>query len=349
MEEYDLNIPNDIMNATIRDLVNTEGDGKFMIDSEEDGSFSMKNMYCKLMQEGAGLVSASCNLCGSVCESTLHVLRDCSFARRVWDNRIPGSIMQAFFGTNLQDWIHLNIMAKPHDNIEWCNYWATGCHLLWTWRNKEKHTMEFQRSFNFIATIENNLNEYKEVMHINHCTMDIQKIEVLVKWSPPMDGVFKLNTDGSRDKDGLAGCRGVIRDARGEVDVRFYQVYWQGKCDNGIIVGDFEGLKLAVEFGFSKVEVNTDSTASIEILSKAKKKMNGTSSLEYQIMHLMAIMDCAEIVYACRELNGCANALAKEGILLKEDCETYWDPPDFMLKNLKKDLKGVLVARSIVP
>lgn len=48
-------------------------------------------------------------------------------------------------------------------------------------------------------------------------------------------------------------------------------------------------------------------------------------------------------------MNGCANALAKEGRLLKEDYRMNWDSPDFVLHNLKEDLDGVLIASSVVP
>lgn len=278
--EYDLNIPIDIMQATVRDLINIEGswnwqlmeywippnfklcinatlplmvenaEDKFMINNEEDGSFSVKNMYVKLMQEGVvdgnniwnhiwsmkvpkrvrsfiwtlmhdmlptnfrvsmwGLGSASCSLCDNICESSLHLLCDYNFACRVWDNKVPNNIKQAIFGTNLQDWMHLNILANPYENTEWCIYWATCCHLLWTWRNRENHSVEFQIPLNCIANIENNLHYYRKVMQISHRTMDTRKFNVLVKWSPLVDGVLKLNTDGSRDKDGLAGCGGVI-------------------------------------------------------------------------------------------------------------------------------------------
>lgn len=84
----------------------------------------------------------------------------------------------------MQDWTHLNILASPHENTKWRNYWATRCHLLWTWRNKEKHMMEFQRLLNCVAIIENNLHDYKKAMQISHNTMDIRTIQVLVKWSP---------------------------------------------------------------------------------------------------------------------------------------------------------------------
>jgi hypothetical protein len=30
-------------------------------------------------------------------------------------------------------------------DIEWQNIWATTCHSLWIWRNKEKHNNHFIR------------------------------------------------------------------------------------------------------------------------------------------------------------------------------------------------------------
>lgn len=76
--------------------------------------------------------------------------------------------------------------------------------------------IEFQQPLNCIANIVNNLHDYKEAMLISHNTVDFRKTQVRVKWSPPVDGVFKLNTDGSKIKNVIAGCGGVIRDVRGK-------------------------------------------------------------------------------------------------------------------------------------
>lgn len=35
----------------------------------------------------------------------------------------------------------------------------------------------------------------------------------LIKWVPPPHGYFKINVDGSVEKNGFASCRGVICDS----------------------------------------------------------------------------------------------------------------------------------------
>lgn len=124
----------------------------FHVSNEEDGSFSIGKMYQYLQRmdggvanstwvaiwklhvpervwsfiwliyhdrlltnhrlNGFGFGNASYSLCGNVCESTLHALRDYKFAKRVWDNVVPVGIVQAFFTGSLGDWIELNLAVS---------------------------------------------------------------------------------------------------------------------------------------------------------------------------------------------------------------------------------------------
>lgn len=44
-----------------------------------------------------GLGSASCNLCGSICESTIHATRDCHKCVSIWRSLVPSDIHGEFF------------------------------------------------------------------------------------------------------------------------------------------------------------------------------------------------------------------------------------------------------------
>lgn len=96
-----------------------------------------------------GLGMVDCSHCVSVVEDILHVLRDCPFAVNVWSVFVNNTHHSRFYFEDLQGWIDFNKQGclgwEP--NSDWAAIWAMTCHLLWTWRNKEKHEANFIRPF----------------------------------------------------------------------------------------------------------------------------------------------------------------------------------------------------------
>lgn len=43
-------------------------------------------LLTNLSKSRKGMGSAMCNLCGSSCKTTMHALRDCASARKMWGN-----------------------------------------------------------------------------------------------------------------------------------------------------------------------------------------------------------------------------------------------------------------------
>ncbi|KAK8559266.1 hypothetical protein V6N12_042546 [Hibiscus sabdariffa] len=82
----------------------------------------------------------SCTICDTQDESTLHVLRDCKFAREVWLYFSPVVYSPTFFTMNLQAWLMSNIHC--HDliseySIPWSTFFVS---ILWQlWKAKNEH------------------------------------------------------------------------------------------------------------------------------------------------------------------------------------------------------------------
>lgn len=94
-----------------------------------------------------GIGDTTCQLCGSVCETTLHAIRHCLVVKRMWDKIVPSNFTNVFYAWNLQDWINVNLnchSAFP----EWCNTWVTRCHANWTWRTEDIHIVNHTRPLN---------------------------------------------------------------------------------------------------------------------------------------------------------------------------------------------------------
>ncbi|KAA3486519.1 non-LTR retrotransposon transposase [Gossypium australe] len=66
---------------------------------------------------------ATCHLCGHIKEDTLHVLRDCPFAREIWHNIIPANHLGSFFF----EWLFSNLQFfstnKLGDSSWACLFW----------------------------------------------------------------------------------------------------------------------------------------------------------------------------------------------------------------------------------
>lgn len=70
---------------------------------------------------------------GSEFESVIHAMRDCPLATLLW--------ISLAIGSNL---IYLNLIGYLMISIGRV-FWATTCHLLWSWMNKEAHDNSFIR------------------------------------------------------------------------------------------------------------------------------------------------------------------------------------------------------------
>ena len=79
-------------------------------------------------------ISHLCPICNSGPESIIHMLRDCSLARQVWDSLIPLAALGSFYVSNLVNWLcsNCNSHASSHLGIPWnvifpFGVWSIGC------------------------------------------------------------------------------------------------------------------------------------------------------------------------------------------------------------------------------
>lgn len=87
-----------------------------------------------------GLGVNTCEYCNGFLETVLHALRNCSLVNQFWTSVVPFAKRDRFFTSILWDWISLNIGSGRSQgwSEHWDRFWATTCHFLWMWRNKEK-------------------------------------------------------------------------------------------------------------------------------------------------------------------------------------------------------------------
>ncbi|MBA0702612.1 hypothetical protein Goari_026810 [Gossypium aridum] len=64
----------------------------------------------------------NCGVCGNVSKDVLHVLRDCSTARNIWNLLVPYDWLTNFYSSSLQNWLVLNLQGHQDwyvRDIDW--------------------------------------------------------------------------------------------------------------------------------------------------------------------------------------------------------------------------------------
>lgn len=141
--------------------------------------------------------SAYCPICEREDKSVLHVVRDCVVIKRVWNILAEGEMsFLSFFSENLQDWILLNLKSsESRRGLGWALIYGKPINQM------------VERILRQAKAIEQSMNEYV-VLHSRGPVGD----DLLIKWTAPEKGFFKLNCDGAVTN---YGCGGVLRDEEG--------------------------------------------------------------------------------------------------------------------------------------
>lgn len=90
---------------------------------------------------------------------------------------------------------------------------------------------------------------------------------IMVSWLPPPRGMFKLNFDGRCISNTIAGCGGLLRNARGEW-IRGFSRQLNEKCP---VAAEYrsvmEGIKFCQELGLNSFIVESDARLVVEAIN----------------------------------------------------------------------------------
>lgn len=182
---------------------------------------------------------------------------------------VPATVRFAFYSCCVEDWLNFNIMNTSHidNSLVWCNVWATGCYLLWFWRNKQIHEDNYSRppypSRHVLAAAQ----EYDTGLSLRRSVGERNFQTAAIGWRANRADMVVLNTDGAmKTALGISACGGVLRDVqrwlggfakRLHVTSAFLAEMW----------GVLEGLNLAAAKGFNRIQLQSDSKSLVQCLS----------------------------------------------------------------------------------
>ena len=221
----------------------------------------------------------NCNSCTQEEENSLHILRDCRYAREVWTQMVPVDQQDTFFTLSLNTWLRSNLEKSAHPT--WPILFTTAAWWLWKWRNvrcfedpefKPVYPSIFiHRKTKEITTAFNKENPFMASPTGSIAT------ESLIKWIPPPEGWFKLNVDGaSKGNPGIAGAGGILRGHYGDWIKGFASNLGLCTSVKAELTAFLQGLKLGENHGIVKLIVHTDSQVVFN-----KLKMHPQKNREY--------------------------------------------------------------------
>jgi ribonuclease HI len=173
------------------------------------------------------------------------------------------------------------------------------------------------------------------------------KAEIMVCWKPPMEGWVKLNTDGAYKDESAAGCGGVIRDSHGGWLGGFAK--YLGICSAYVaeLWGVLEGLRYARNLGFTRIELNVDSSVVDHVLRRQGNNSPTGSALINQIRRLMDLDWEVVVKHSYRETNKCADVLVNIGCTLDSHIMYYESCPSESHLVWSADVLGIATPRLI--
>ncbi|CAI0468391.1 unnamed protein product [Linum tenue] len=213
-----------------------------------------------------------------------------------------------------QEWMMANLMNEDK-GVEF----GIVCWHLWKQRCEE--TME-GKAFNaqgLLCRIKAWFNIYEHAQQsVRNITkaQDVHKHQEQISWRPPPEGWIQVQSDGSvLTPTGKAAAGGLIRDHQGKCHAAFVCNFGVCSITSAELKGAAEGLRLAYNKGYKKVQLNLDSSTAVAIIKNHKDENHRHGIFANQFNFLLNLDWDVKVEHVYREANFAADFLANRGHL----------------------------------
>lgn len=245
-----------------------------------------------------------CQRCGLI-ESNSHVLKDCFWARKVWNQHISDSDVPHY--PSFRAWLGSLMELKSKEEVELFSVCAW---QIWNARNElcfEKTVIAPELCFKRACDI---LAEYKSANRLNSVTRAKRDA---AKWEPPAHGTIKINVDAAvNNKENRIGLGVVARDADGKVVMAASKTAWPFiESERAELEAFLWAAHLIQHYQWKHVIVEGDAQVVVEALQSKLTRGLHNQILVSNILDSLADVDHITFNFCYREANGVAHRLAK--------------------------------------
>ncbi|PNX98086.1 ribonuclease H [Trifolium pratense] len=266
--------------------------------------------------------SATCSLCNSHAETSIHLLRDCVNIQPIWQ-QLHFSHFTHTTDMDVHDWLHKNLkpsMAAGSTDRHVIFGVAVWC--IWLGRNQQVFDgkqFQTQRVINQIRALAADIQRIGQ--EAPHMGQQYQKVEV--GWKPPIAGWIKCNSDGALfASSNKAAC--------------------------GELWGMLTTLQLAWDKGFRLVNLESDSMLAVSLVVKGCPPTHPCYSI-------VALINCLKmrdwqvsVNHIYRQANQVAIWLAGFAIKLPTGIHYLSSPPPGCVPLLWQDVAGIHFSRRVL-
>ena len=176
--------------------------------------------------------------------------------------------------------------------------------------------------------------------------LKIPRFERLVRWERPYRSWFKLNTDGSAiGNHGTASGGGILRDDSG--------IWVKGFARNIGTTTSFlaklwalrDGLIMCLDLQITALEIDLDAKVMDDLMNNVETSSIANASLVADCRHLISQIPQVKVKHYYREVNSCADALARMGTRLSSVFMFFSSPPPNLFNVYVSDLYGLYHPR----
>ncbi|RYR17534.1 hypothetical protein Ahy_B03g062245 [Arachis hypogaea] len=287
----------------------------------------------------------SCPRCQCQEESAIHVLRDCPYAKSIWQRLNPPNGTNFFFNTDLNEWLFQNLMA----NNSWNCLFGVALSSIWYFRNKLVFNGESVHVTTAVNQIRARSKEFFRIARSNLKPHNFQAAgDSLISWSRPDEGYIKVNVDGSWfGHTNNAACGGVFRDSNG----RFLKGFSSNLGNYSIMHAELwaviHGLNIATANGYQNLIVESDSAEAINFINHGCRPTHPCTPLIQDICILAARVHKVTWLHSLCEANSVADLLAKKGQELPVGLHLFYQAPHFINFALLRDCFETLRLRGL--
>ncbi|KAI5322640.1 hypothetical protein L3X38_031712 [Prunus dulcis] len=174
-------------------------------------------------------------------------------------------------------------------------------------------------------------------------------MQIMLAWEPPMNGVFKLNVDGSRKGGiGCIGAGGIICDSFGDWMGGFAVNLGIGQTLDAELWGLFFGLKLAAAKGVPRLSIEMDSMTVVQLIKQhVPSCLHPCTGVIASCVALMSKFEFVELTHVYRERNAAADCLANWSLNMDLGGCFFDEAPAWISSILIDDLLGAVKPRMI--
>lgn len=272
-----------------------------------------------------------CDTCGQQ-ETTMHAIFDCTWARIFWEQ------VKSLTGIKIPDlhphsWMFDVVDGTKIPQSEACII-LSGAWAIWTERNARKHGESGRCIMQSVRWVIDSVMDSTSAGKVSKPKQSKQ-----IKWNPPDEGVMKINVDASFDDVSCQGSTGlVIRDREGALlhaQTLWYNFAASSQSMEAEAIRD--GVRMAIERGFSKVEVETDAQAIVKLWESDTFDRSEIAAILQEIRELSDQFESFRLKFVRREANEAAHLCAKQATSVRRRCLWLNYTPVFLMNTLYRD------------